>query len=176
MTNRLDSSYVKEIQHGNRKSLKSLFIENKTLTKSSDITAAARDFYKSLYSHEDIDTYLAEKFLVALPKLSDEEQKMCEGKLNFDECFAAIKQMKNKKCPGSDELPKEFYVKFFPLFGKSFVSMINLCFTSGKLTKSQRHGIISLLCKKPEASQFLTNWCPISLLNVDYKIISKVMW
>lgn len=45
----------KEIQHGNRKLLKSLLIDNKMLMKSSDITAAARDFYKSLYSHEDID-------------------------------------------------------------------------------------------------------------------------
>ena len=44
------------------------------------------------------------------------------------------------------------------------------------LTESQRYGIVSLLCKKPEASQFLTNWHPISLLNINYKIISKAMY
>ena len=70
--------------------------------------------------------------------------------------------IQNKKCPGSDGLPKEFYVKFFPLFGKSFFSMVNLCFSSWLLTQLEKYGIISLLCKKSEASQFLTNW-----LNID---------
>ena len=56
-------------------------------------------------------------------------------------------------------------MKFFPLIEKAFVNIVNSCFDAGKLTESQRHdryGLSSLLCKKP-----------ISLLNVDYKIISK---
>ena len=102
----------KEIQKGNRKSLKSLLIGNKTLTRSSDITDAAREvIYKSLYSCEDIDPELAKQFLTGLPKLSKDEQSLCEGKLNYEDCYTAIKQMKNRKCPGSDGLPKEFLFK-----------------------------------------------------------------
>ena len=64
-------------------------------------------------------------------------------------------------------------IKSFSLFGCSFVSMINGCFEDGQLTESQCLGYISLLCKKPDVPQFLINLRPISLLNVDYKIVSK---
>jgi len=37
------------------------------------------------------------------------------------------------------------------------------------LPPSQRHGLITLACK----DQLLTNWRPISLLDVDYEILSK---
>ena len=73
----------KEIQQGNRKSLKFLLIKNKILTKSLDIMDAMRDFYKSLYSYEDSDPELAKQFLTGLPKLLKEEQNLCETKLNY---------------------------------------------------------------------------------------------
>ena len=40
----------------------------------------------------------------------------------------------------------------------------------------QRHGIITLACKDQANAQLLTNWRPISLLNVDYKILAKVLY
>jgi hypothetical protein len=36
-------------------------------------------------------------------------------------------------------------------------------------------GYITLLCKNEEKAQDLNNWRPISLLNTDYKIISKAI-
>ena len=41
------------------------------------------------------------------------------------------------------------------------------------LRSSQHLGYISLLCNKLDVPQFLMNWRPISLLDVDYKIVSK---
>jgi hypothetical protein len=80
--------------------------------------------------------------------------------------------MKNDKSPGSDGLPTEFYKKKFPEFGHIFVLIANSqC--QQELALSQRTGIINLLPKKDSDLQFLANWRPISLLNVDYKILSK---
>ena len=53
--------------------------------------------------------------------------------------------------------------------------MVNDSFSKGNLSISQRQGLITLICKNKDAPQYLTNWRPISLLNVDYKIISKVL-
>jgi len=46
--------------------------------------------------------------------------------------------VENNKTPGSNGLPKEFYLKFFQLFSVGFVSMITDSFTSGILPQSQR--------------------------------------
>ena len=44
----------------------------------------------------------------------------------------------------------------------------------GELSNSQRHGIIRLIEKKGKDRRYVKNWRPISLLNVDTKIVSKV--
>ena len=43
----------------------------------------------------------------------------------------------------------------------------------GELSISQRQGIISLIPKTDKDLLSLKNWCPISLLNTDYKIATK---
>ena len=41
------------------------------------------------------------------------------------------------------------------------------------LNISQRQAAIKLIEKKDRGKRYIKNWCPISLLNVDYKIMSK---
>ena len=40
---------------------------------------------------------------------------------------------------------------------------------------SQQHGIIFLIPKENKYGEYLTNWRPVSLLNVDYKIVTKTI-
>ena len=40
---------------------------------------------------------------------------------------------------------------------------------------SQRQEVISLIPKKKKNLELLKNWRPVSLLNVDYKILTKVI-
>ena len=99
----------------------------------------------------------------------------CEGEITKEECWLAIKHMKDGKSAGCDGLPVEFYKSFFPIIGDAYVQYVNACFRDGKFCPSQRMATITLLCKNPEKPEFLSNWRPISLLNVDYKIVSKVL-
>ncbi len=165
----------KEIKKGSKKMLKCLNHNGIKVKNQQDITNTCRQFYANLFTAENVNIESQNDFLKDVPVLSDDDKKKCEGLLTYSECFNALKCMKNDKCPGSDGLPKEFYVKFFPLFGQAFVKLLNNLFYSGVLTESQRYGIISLLFKNVGLPEFLTNWRPISLLNVDYKIISKCM-
>ena len=44
-----------------------------------------------------------------------------------------------------------------------------------KLSTSQRQAVIRLIEKKERIKWFIKNWRPISLLNVDYKIVAKAL-
>jgi len=91
------------------------------------------------------------------------------------EVLTGIHLLRNNKFPGSDGLPKECYAKFIPFSIEGFLQVINTCYTDNILTPSQRLGIITLLCKNKQQPELLNNWRPITLLNFDYKIISKIL-
>ena len=165
----------KEKQNVRRRTIVKLHNNNCTVTTPGGILSVCRNFYKELYTEEEVDNGLVDHFLGGLPVLSREDRETCEGFLTKEECFNAIKKMKNGKTPGSDGLPKEFYFNFFHLFGDDFVNMVNECYLLGELTGSQRQGLITLICKNQDFAHLLGYWRPISLLNLDYKIISKAL-
>ena len=161
--------------NGNRKRMDKLNTVYGLVTDNSLIIKHCSDFYSSLYSAEPVDDSAIDYFINDLPKLPEDLKFNCDGPLTFDECLKAIGGMESGKAPGCDGLPSEFYKAFFPLFGRGFVEMINNCFNDGLLPKSLRHGVITLLCKDESTSENLNSWRPISLLNIDYKIVSKAL-
>ena len=148
---------------------------NNTFTDANSIIQERRNFYKDLYKEEPVSYDAVQDFLynTNLPRVPPHLYEQCEGDLTYEEAWEAIKLMKTGKTPGSDGLPAEFYKKFFPLFGRDFVAMINLCNYLDRLSPSERLSLITLLCKNREFHYYLNYWRPISLLNVDYKILSK---
>ena len=165
----------KEKDNANKKLIDKLQVGDKIITDFDKIKEEIKIFYADLYKFEEINTDVADKFLKDLPQLSDIDKFSCEGSISKKECLNAIKAMQNSKSPGSDGLPAEFYKRFFHLFEDSFVKVVSKIFDLEELSPSQRLSIITLICKNLEESEFLTNWRPISLLNVDYKIISKCL-
>ena len=164
----------REKQNAAKSTITELSIDGNKIDNPADILQACRNFYCDLYSAEPVVHADMNDMLGRVNGLSS-SLTACDGKVTVDECVAAINSMENNKTPGMDGLPKEFYAKFFHLFGPGFVDMINNCFDTGILPPSQRHGLITLACKDADNAQLLTNWRPISLLNVDYKILAKVL-
>ena len=60
------------------------------------------------------------------------------------------------------------------MLGDLLVSVFNERFRLGVLTVSQRQALLRLVHKK-DATNLAKNWRPISLLNTDYKLASKVI-
>lgn len=55
------------------------------------------------------------------------------------------------------------------------IDSLNEAYDNKKMSSSQKQAIITLIDKKGKDRYFLENWRPISLTNVDAKIVSKVI-
>ena len=106
--------------------------------------------------------------------LSDSEREQCEGLFTKEELSAALKGLQTGKSPGSDGLPVEFYSAFWDLLCDPLLSVLNDCFRAGSLSASQREALLRLIYKKDD-KRLAKNWRPISLLNCDYKLASKII-
>ena len=77
------------------------------------------------------------------------------------------------KSPGHDDLTKEFYEHFWDDLKFFFINSLKQSKIEGNLSITQRQAVIKLIVKKDRDKRFVKNWRPISLLNVDTKILSK---
>ena len=85
-----------------------------------------------------------------------------------------LESFQNNKSPGNVGIPIEFYRKFLQLISEPFTKCSNECFEKGETSRSQKQAVITLNEKMGKDGSLLENWGPISLVNVDAKIMSKV--
>lgn len=81
--------------------------------------------------------------------------------------------MKNGKAPGPDGFPSEFYKRCWHIIKKDLMAMFHDLFSGHLQLFHLNFGTITLLPKKEGASR-IEQFCPICLLNVSFKIFTKV--
>ena len=89
----------------------------------------------------------------------------------MEEIKKAVRLFEKNKTPGDDGFSAEFY----DLIGGNLLDCYNEAFHENQLSISQRRGIISLIPKSEENLNEITCWRPITLLNVDYKILARII-
>ena len=144
------------------------------VTNDMDILNVSKTFYESLYSSEnprikDIEDFIEDT--IVENTLNENDKLMCEGEVTQDECFKAIKLMKTNKSPGLDGIPVEFYREFWNEIQAPLIDSFNESFKNGFLPSSQRQAVISLIYKSKDKRD-IQNYRPISLTNIDYKILA----
>ena len=109
-------------------------------------------------------------------KINNQEKEMLDKPLSFSEFSAALKDMQLDSAPGSDGLTVAFYKMFWKSIGAVlFDAIMYAVEVSGQLHFSGRTGILALIPKANKNPEFLTNWRPITLMNVCHKIYAKVL-
>ena len=86
-----------------------------------------------------------------------------------------LNEFKTEKSPSTDGLQAEFNKHFWKELHADMLHSFNYAYDSGKLSISQRRGIITFIPKPNKNTTALDNFRPISLLNTDYKILTKVI-
>jgi len=69
----------------------------------------------------------------------------------------------------------EFYSAFWPILGKNVVNSFSYAHNYGELSNSQKQAVITLVEKRGKDKRLIRNWRPISLINLDTKIVSKAL-
>lgn len=137
-------------------------------------------YYETLYQEDStIDDSLFNNFMdgVPVPVLDETDRVSCEGELTEADCSVALQQMKNDSSPGPDGLGAAFYKVFWPKIASLVCASLNYAFQSDtKLSISQRKALITVIHKGKELKRDeISNYRPISLTNVDYKLGAKVL-
>ena len=85
------------------------------------------------------------------------------------------KSFKKGRSPGNDGLTYEFYLTFWDDIKEQLLDCYRFSFDANELSVSQKQSIITLIDKKDKDRHFIQNWRPISLLNFDYKLLTKAL-
>lgn len=162
------------------KRIDKLGINNITLTDIETIIQEEKEYYQSLYKSSQENVLNNEEFSnflnnLDVPRLSDNEALECEGAITETECSKILTDLKVNKTPESDGFQVEFYNFFWPEIKDLVLESINYSVVKNRMSNDQRKGVITLVPKKDKDKTNLKNWRPISLLNFDYKIVSKVL-
>ena len=107
-------------------------------------------------------------------EMTSEEKRNLSKPFTADEVVEAVKSMGKYKAPGPDGYQLVFYQHCWDVVGSSVTKFVLEFFATGDLPRGSNDATLVLLAKvaKPER---ITQYRPISLCNVLFKIITKMM-
>ena len=148
------------------------------ISEQKAILEECRNFYKKLYSKNcEVDPSNFPFFYEneGIPKLTEQQKQSCENDLTESELLKTLKSFNKNKSPGLDGITAEFYLCFWDAIKVKILQVYQDSFQTGILPESLRTGVIVLLEKKGKDRMEIANWRPITLLGVDYKLLTKTL-
>ena len=147
------------------------------ITHNNRILKEQNKFYQILYQTRQDELRPDPNYLdtLVLATLSEDEKLMLEEPLVYEEVFEAINSLRNSRAPGTEEIVIEVYETYKHKITQVLLDLYNEVLREGKMHRSGRRGIISLIEKIGKDPLFLANWRPLTLLNCDYKILAKIL-
>ena len=148
------------------------------VTSAKEINRVFMDFYKNLYTSdtvfdsEKLKTWFSK---IQFPNLSTEQVQLLEAPIREEEVRKAIQSMQSGRASGNDGFPVEYYKLYIDILAPILTKVYSESLSIGQLPNTLNESVISVILKKGKDSLDPASYRPISLANVDYKILTKVL-
>ena len=133
------------------------------------------EYYTKLYDTKPTDSRIAHKLLGNIKKQITPQQKIDLDKMiTSEELEKAVRKLQKNKTPGPDGIPAEFYQIHWFTIEDLYLEFINAVKDTA-FPKQKNTSITSLFYKEKGEIYLLANYRPIALMNVDVKILTKLL-
>ncbi|KAG7599040.1 Reverse transcriptase domain [Arabidopsis suecica] len=141
--------------------------------KEVGIEHLAVDYFKDLFTTSDPQEF--HSVLQDVPNMISEDmnQKLTR-EISPEEVKKALFSLHPDKAPGPDGMTAFFYQKLWDLIGQDLIKLVQNFHSSGSFDNRLNETNICLI-PKTDRPRKMTEFRPISLCNVGYKVISKVL-
>ena len=146
-------------------------------TDTAEIQRIMRDYYKQLYANkmdnlEELDKFLENQNLL---RLNQEEIENINRLITSTEIESVIKILPTKKIPGPTGFTGEFYHIFREELTLILLKLLQNIAEGGTLPNSFYEATITLIPKPDKDVTKKENYRPISLMNIDAKLLNKIL-
>jgi mannosylglycoprotein endo-beta-mannosidase len=148
--------------------------DNGVVVSSDRLKCHIMNYYKNLFGIlEQTEITLMEDQIHDIPQVSDKENEILIADFAENEVREAVFQMEHNKSPGPDGFPAEFYQVFRGVIKDDLLAMFHDFRKDILDLFSLNFGIITLIPKIENATK-IQQYRPICVLNVSFKIFTKV--
>ncbi|XP_073662497.1 prostaglandin reductase 1 isoform X1 [Tursiops truncatus] len=137
-----------------------------------------RDYHKQLHANKTDNPEEMDKFLERynFPRLNQEEFENINKPITSNEIQTVIKKnFSTNKTPGPDGFTGEFYQTFREELTSILLNLLQKTAEGGTLPNTFYKATITLIPKPDRDITKKENYRPISLMNIDTKILNKVL-